>query len=190
MTNLSNQFNCPTCGNPQYSLNGFEPHDHSGSCATCGESSADGHWHLTLAPEDVEFYKKVSEMSKLQRDVGEVERTRSVDLNETQDLLDHLKSTHGHGMDDYLDKHPVTGNYTTPEYAENYGTDWAKRRSAYHPLFGFGMDNMPERIPGVRDLRNNEDFELTHEELNAVHDQLHKTYPEKFVNNGRTHRHV
>jgi hypothetical protein len=169
--------------------------DPTDACQDCGESKSDGHFHITLSPQDVAVYKQMHDHFARQREMQDIERTRTVNLNYTNDLLDHLKSTNGHGVDDYMTRHPRSGNYAHPELYSHYGEDWAKMRSAYHPRYGFSMEDMPESIPGVRDLTPGEpDFELTHSELRSVHSQLHKTWPEEHVNEGEyeneTHRHV
>jgi transcription elongation factor Elf1 len=101
MPELGGQFNCPDCGTPQYSENGFEPHDHKNACPTCGESTADGHWHIELEPTDIDFYRKVNEMGNLQHQLDNIDATRTVDLTNKQDLIDHLASDNGHGFGRY-----------------------------------------------------------------------------------------
>lgn len=88
MTEQGSQFNCPECGTPQYSEKGYEPHDHSS-------------FTIDLDPSDIEFYKKVNEMGRLQGQMNHIDATREVDLTNREDLLDHLSSDNGHGMGPY-----------------------------------------------------------------------------------------
>ena len=167
MTELSNQFNCPDCGKPQYTEKGYEPHDHSNDCPTCGDSKADGHWHtgmkLTLDPSDIEFYKKVNEMGKLQGQMDNIDATREVDLTNKADLLDHLGSDNGHGFAPYA--------------------GWC------HTYDGEGL-----RTTSKCNQEMDHEMDLT--QLQSVHQELHEKYSEDYPHENTgdwrsgTHRHL
>ena len=138
------------------------------TCEECGKPkyAAEGssHFHIPISQEDRDFYKGLREHFDMLHQMDSVERTREVNLNDKADLLDHLKSNNGHMMG---------------EYAGYRGTYYQR---PYHDI--------PDRIPGVRDY-DGEDHELSHEELKAVHTQLHNLYPdEAHVTEGSYHRHL
>lgn len=151
--NLGNQFNCPTCGGPQYSSQGFTPHAHSGSHT------------LDLDSSDRNEMRQISDASQWHAKGAEIERTRTVDLSNKADLLDHLSSDNGHiiGM---------------PSWRASY-LDAGPNRE------------VGKQVPGVRDYRG-EDFELTLPELQAMHSHLHRVYgdEEPHVTEGNEHRHL
>ena len=64
------------------------------SCSSAGRA----HKHIELSREDIEAYKGMQAASKLQAAGAEIERTRTVDIHNHADLLDHLSSNNGHMM--------------------------------------------------------------------------------------------
>jgi hypothetical protein len=64
-------------------------------CETCGKWS-DGHFHISLGEEEVANLKAWHEAAKLSAMGAEVERTRTVNLEDRNDLLDHITSDNGH----------------------------------------------------------------------------------------------
>lgn len=84
--NQGSQFSCQNCGESFYTNKGYEPHSH-------GE------------PVEVDWrqVENISNQGKTAADLGEIERTRKVDLSNHADLLDHMTSEHGHYMGKYAD---------------------------------------------------------------------------------------
>jgi len=62
------------------------------------ESAGTNHFHIEFSPEEVERMKAFVQARDLQHMGAEVERTRTVDIHDHADLLDHLKSDNGHMM--------------------------------------------------------------------------------------------
>jgi hypothetical protein len=69
------------------------------NCKDPGCSSAGtNHYHLEFSPEETERMKAFVQARDLQHMGAEVERTRTVNIHDHADLLDHLKSDNGHIM--------------------------------------------------------------------------------------------
>lgn len=64
------------------------------SCKSAGTE----HGHIELSSHDIEMYKAIHDAGKLQSVGAEIERTRTVNIHDHADLLDHLKSNNGHLM--------------------------------------------------------------------------------------------
>ena len=62
------------------------------------ESAGTNHFHIEFHPEEVERMKAFVQARDLQHMGAEVERTRTVNIHDHADLLDHLKSDNGHIM--------------------------------------------------------------------------------------------
>ena len=57
--------------------------------------------HIHLSREDIDTYKAIHEAAQLHHAGAEIERTRTVNIHDHADLLDHLKSDNGHIMGAY-----------------------------------------------------------------------------------------
>lgn len=115
---------------------------HTPKCVDCGKPNTDSHQHISFSPEETDRMKAWINAVQLGHMGAEIERTRTVDLNNKADLLDHLNSNNGHIMEGF------------GQWRNSHGED---------------------HIPGVRPA-GDEDFELTHKELMAIHDHEHAKY--------------
>lgn len=128
---------------------------HTPKCEDCGKPNADGHFHVQFSEDNIAAMRAYHEAAKLSAAGAEIERTRTVDLSDRNDLVDHLSSDNAHMMG-----------------------KWSTWRNSHD-----------EDIPGVRP-QSDEDFELTDEELRAVHEHEHAKYDdEPFTTLGSSHFH-
>ena len=111
---------------------------------SCGSSWCDNQEpHMHLSDEDVQAYKAMAEAGRLSAEGARIERTRTVNIHDYQDLLDHLQSNNGHVMGPYA--------------------NW--------------RNSHDEHIPNVRPMED-DDRELSHQELIALHHHDHNNYPD------------
>lgn len=117
------------------------------SCSSAGRS----HEHIQLDEHSVSMLKAISSAAKMHAAGAEIERTRAVDTHSHADLLDHMKSHNGHGID----------------YAE-----WRSGHEGYD-------DHIPGVRPKDPDGGGEMD-RMSHRELIAAHHHDHNKYAEDY----------
>lgn len=107
--------------------------------------------HIHLSEEDVNAYRQMHEAGKLSAMGADIERTRTVKIHDHADLLDHMKSYNGHGI------------------------DYAEYRS-HHDGYD---DHIPGVRPKDENAEGDEDL-MTHRELIAAHEHDHRKFHEDY----------
>ncbi len=75
-----------------------------GLCPDCGKTW--DHWHLNT-PDMLDRAKKLIADVKFFKAVKGLEKTRTVDLNNKGDLIDHMVNAHGFNPEFHMLTHPV-----------------------------------------------------------------------------------
>lgn len=118
------------------------------SCSSAGRS----HEHIQLDEHSINMYKAISNAAQLHAAGAEIERTRAVNTHSHADLLDHMKSHNGHGID----------------FAE-----WRSGHDGYD-------DHIPGVRPKDPDGGDGDMDKMSHRELIAAHHHDHNKYAEDY----------